>query len=413
VRTFGLSALAIGLCAALLVGCGGSQPPISAPGAMPESHTVASSYQVLYSFKGPPDGESPFANLIDVNGTLYSTTGYGGASADGTVYTITTDGAEQVLYSFGVLPDGSRPNGGLIDVNGMLYGTTVNGGIGYLRGRSYGTIFTITPSGSEKVLHAFRDEPDGRHPGPAVIDVGGTLYGTTPEGGHSKGDNRKGDGTVFSITPSGAEKVLHSFGHGNDGSRPAGSLIDVGGTLYGTTANGGGYGSGTVFTITTSGAERVLYSFKGMPDGANPYAGLVDVDGTLYGTTYSGGAYYGDSKVACGAGCGTVYSITTSGNEKVLHSFGHGTDGMMPARSLIEVKGKLYGTTGFGGTHGLDAGTVFSISTSGKEKVLHNFGPSPDGSRPDASLINVGGTLYGTTIDGGTHHDGTVFALTP
>ena len=83
-RTFGLSALAIGLCAALLVGCGGSQQPISPPGAMPESHTVASSYQVLYSFKGPPDGESPFANLIDVNGTLYSTTGYGGASADGT-----------------------------------------------------------------------------------------------------------------------------------------------------------------------------------------------------------------------------------------------------------------------------------------------------------------------------------------
>ena len=149
-----------------------------------------------------------------------------------------------------------------------------------------------------------------------------------------------------------------------------------------------------------------------MPDGENPYAGLVDIGGTLYGTTYSGGAYYGSRGVACGAGCGIVYSITTSGNEKVLHSFGKGTDGMEPIGSLIEVRGKLYGTTGIGGTHGAVGGTVFSISTSGTEKVLHDFAGGSDGSHPNASLINVAGMLYGTTAGGGTGH-GTLFALTP
>ncbi len=406
-------ALNMSVAAALLTGCGGSQPPIGAPGAMPQSDAMGpSSYEVLYSFRGLPDGSSPVASLIELNGTLYSTTWLGGASEHGTVFTITTGGAEKVLYSFGAPPDADYPRASLIDVGGTLYGTTENGGILYGRQRSYGTVFIITPSGSEKVLYNFRGKPDGRHPGAGMIDVGGTLYGTTSEGGHSKGDHRKGDGTVFSITPSGAEKVLNSFGRGTDGGRPEAPLIDAGGTLYGTTVGGGAYGHGTVFTITTGGAEKLLYSFRGAPDGGSPYAGLVDVDGTLYGTTGGGGAYYGNSSVACVGGCGTVYSITTSGNEKLLHSFGNGADGMYPSASLIDVKGTLYGTTSLGGTYGTGAGTVFSISTSGTEKVLHSFGSGSDGTQPDASLINVGGTLYGTTGGGGAYGYGTVFALT-
>jgi uncharacterized repeat protein (TIGR03803 family) len=231
---------------------------------MPQSDAMGpSSYEVLYSFRGLPDGSSPVASLIELNGTLYSTTWLGGASEHGTVFTITTGGAEKVLYSFGAPPDADYPRASLIDVGGTLYGTTENGGILYGRQRSYGTVFSITPSGTEKVLYNFRGKPDGRHPGAGMIDVGGTLYGTTSEGGHSKGDHRKGDGTVFCITPSGAEKVLHSFGRGTDGGRPEAPLIDAGGTLYGTTVGGGAYGHGTIFTITTGGAEKLLYSFRG------------------------------------------------------------------------------------------------------------------------------------------------------
>jgi hypothetical protein len=37
-----------------------------------------------------------------------------------------------------------------------------------------------------------------------------------------------------------------------------------------------------------------------------------------------------------------------------------------------------------------------SISTSGSEHVLHSFGNDPDGAYPASSLIDVKGTLYGT-----------------
>ena len=60
-----------------------------------------------------------------------------------------------------------------------------------------------------------------------------------------------GMGTVFSVTLSGQERVLYSFGQEPDGENPQGGLVNLHGVLYGTTGNGGGqpYGGGTVFSI--------------------------------------------------------------------------------------------------------------------------------------------------------------------
>ncbi len=43
----------------------------------------------------------------------------------------------------------------LLNVNGTLYGTTSYGGVmvGYY---SVGTVFSVTPSGTEKILHSFK-----------------------------------------------------------------------------------------------------------------------------------------------------------------------------------------------------------------------------------------------------------------
>ena len=415
-------ALTIGVTAALPAGCGGAQPPIVAPGAIPQSRALASrgdsaGYKVLHSFQGKPnDGAFPQASLIDAGGTLYGTTRLGGSDHAGAVFSITKRGKEQLLHSFTKRPDGSRPVASLLDMSDTLYGATYTGG--WL---ARGTVFTITASGAEQVIYRFPDRGRyGGHPAAGLINLGGTLYGTTKAGGINHG--RHGDdgrGTVFSVTPGGVENVLHRFTGSPDGEWPYASLIDVGGTLYGTTSAGGANGAGTVFSITASGAENVLYSFGTGTDGKDPRAALVDVGGVLYGTTYSGGTY---SK-------GTVFSITTSGTEKVLYSFGYGTDGSNPAASLLEMNGTLYGTTVAGGAYGL--GTVFSLSTSGAEQVMHNFGGGTDGAFPYAALINLNGTLYGTTDQGGaTTADparrrsgngctrgmtgcGTVFALTP
>jgi uncharacterized repeat protein (TIGR03803 family) len=412
-------ALSSCVAAALLAGCGGSQPPIGAPGAMPLSRAImstrtavrqhgsaSSSYHVLYSFGSSlSDGISPAASLIEVKGALYGTTsagGEGGPSCSGTcgtVFSITPAGSEHVLYSFQGGHDGSEPTASLLDVNGALYGTTKSGGgySDYCPG-GCGTVFSITTTGKERVLHIFgRGGSDGEYPEASLIDVGGTLYGTTEQGG------KYGGGTVFSISTTGKEHVLYSFNGKPNGLEPDTSLVDVNGTLYGTTSLGGNDNvHGTIFRITTTGTEHVLYSFRDSHDGSDPEAGLLDVNGTLYGTTAEGGK-----------GHGTLFSVTTSGAEHVLHNFTGRPDGDDPRADLIEVKGNLYGTTQDGGAYGSGySGTVFSSSTAGTVTVLHSFGGGSDGVRPTAGLLDVNRTLYGVTPYGGTYGYGTVFTLT-
>ncbi len=403
------SVLSICVAAAMLAGCGGSQPPIGAPGAMPRASAVtavraihhatpaSSYYQTLHSFGWDSDGYWPVASLINVNGTFYGTTAAGGGTefGGGTVFAITPTGTENVLHSFADISDGASPFGPLIDVKGTLYGTTSGGGT-----NKAGTVFSITPTGTEKVLYSFKGgTSDGEDPLAGLINVAGKLYGTTCYGGAS---NR---GTVFSISIAGKEHVLYSFGGAPDGAWPNAGLIDVKGMLYGTTWRGGTYGStygdGTVFSVSAGGKEQVLHSFGNGSDGYWPYASLIDVKGILYGTAYYGGAYGG----------GAVFTISTTGVEQVLHSFArrHGAGG--PYASLIYAKGALYGTTRFGGSNG--DGAVFRVEMAGVGHVLHSFGNSPDGANPYAGLVEAKGTLYGTTYFGGTHDEGTVFALTP
>jgi uncharacterized repeat protein (TIGR03803 family) len=311
---------------------------------------TAGSERVLHSFGSGSDGIYPTASLLDVNGTLYGTTYWGGTGYGlGTVFSISTTGTERVLHSFAGPPDdGMDAAASLIDVDGMLYGTTITGGT-----YGDGTVFTITTTGTEQVVYSFTNASGGHTPA-SLIDVKGNLYGTTPSGG--KYDSPSGgDGTVFRVTTSGTEEVLHSFGRGHDGTFPTANLIDVNGTLYGTTPYGGkngllNGGDGTVFSITTAGAEHVLFNFDGRTDGHNPVASLINVEGTLYGTTNSGGTF----------GRGTVFSVSTHGIEHVLHSFGRPPDGSRPDASLIDVDSTLYGTTYSGGAHG--RGTVFALT---------------------------------------------------
>jgi uncharacterized repeat protein (TIGR03803 family) len=425
--------------AAMLAGCGGSQPPIGAPGAMSQSSTnapahaiayriePANSYRVLHRFNDlglgthhrAYNGANPYGDLIDVNGTLYGTTEFGGGGfcvegGCGTVYSISTAGAHTVLSRFADgAGGGANPIAGLIVLNGTLYGTTFDSGTG--SGGTGGSVYSVTTTGTVKALHTFAGGSDGANPWAGLVAVKGLLYGTTTAGGGNTSECAflYGCGTVYSISTSGTYAMLYSFSF-EGGAVPWAGLINVNGTLYGSTEYGGDrscseYGCGVVFSITARGKERVLHSFTGGSDGGYPYAGLINVKGLLYGTTIGGGTY----------GKGTVYSITTIGTEKVLYSLAGGSDGARPYAGLIDVKGTLYGTTtegGGAGCGGNGCGTIYSISTAGTEAVLHSFGGSPDGASPYAGLIDVNGTLYGTTAGGGgprcgTSGCGTVFTL--
>lgn len=417
--------LALGICA----GTGGTAPYI-------EFNENTHSETVLYSFCSQPgctDGELPNGGLImDSNGNLYGTTFTGGAGGAvchggygcGTVFELNANGVETVLHSFtnnGL--DGMQPTGGLImGPNGNLYGTTEYGGTTYYFS---GTVFEISPSGTETVLYSFCSQigcTDGASPyGELLMDTKGNLYGTTLAGG------AYGHGTVFKLSPSGTVTVLYSFCSQTgcpDGSYPNGGLImDPNGNLYGTTYEGGlssscfgGYGCGIVFKLSPDGAYSILHTFANNgTDGANPEAGLImDKKGNLYGTTEAGGAY----GYECGSlGCGTVFKLSPDGTETILHSFGNGTDGFSPISGLVmDAKGNLYGATTVGGASG--GGIIFELSRSGTETVLHSFCSQQactDGEDPYLGrlIMDANGNLYGTTFRGGAYGDGTVFRVTP
>jgi uncharacterized repeat protein (TIGR03803 family) len=382
----------------------------------------AATETVVYSFQNDgADGVEPYAGLIEVKGQLYGTTSYGGTGTCnrgldgcGTVFSVDpATGAENVVYSFQDNgSDGAAPNA-VIEVGNYLYGTTIIGGK-----LDAGTVFEIDlTTDAETVLYSFYShDDDGIGPQGSLTEVRKILYGVTPGGGDYQ------LGTVFSFDPmTKTETVVHAFcGTGcGDGEIPDAALLDVKGMLYGTTQMGGAYYGGTVFAVDPSNrTESVIYSFcaqQNCPDGDWPQDTLVDVNGLLYGTTDLGGAYRE----------GTVFSLDPStGKEKVLYSFQGSEDGVQPVAGMIQVGDKLYGTTSGGGEgSGCEegCGTVFSFDMkTGREKVLHAFSDNgTDGAIPDASLVNVNGILYGTTVYGGTGTCtsgagcGTVFAIKP
>jgi uncharacterized repeat protein (TIGR03803 family) len=432
-RTSSRNALMVGAFA-LMTGCGGLQPPIGAPGAMTRAST-SYSYKVIFNFGSAPRrrsrGRHP-GGLLDVGGTFYGVTTGGGGHNDGTVFSLSPAGKDKVLYHFLGGSDAEHPAAALIDVGSTLYGTSTFGGGGCFNtyDAGCGTAFSVTMAGKEEVLHRFtggcRSCDDGANPYGSLLDVNGTLYGTTSGGGRGNSTSYYCCGTVYSIDSSGKYKVVYRFCSSTgcpDGSSPAAALIDVNGTLYGTTVGGGKYGIGTVFSISTSGKENVLYSFSGGSDGVWPESALVDVNGTLYGTAYAGGG--GSCDINGVHGCGIVYGISISGGEKVLYRFGGGSDGAYPIGGLTNVNGALYGTTPDGGggkcktaSSPGGCGTIYQVTTSGSETVLHSFRSGTDGARPSGVLVNVNGALYGTTRFGGDascRDDtcGTVFTLTP
>jgi uncharacterized repeat protein (TIGR03803 family) len=330
-----------------------------------------------------------------------------------------TSSSYTLLYSFRGGKDGANPAAALLDVGGTLYGSTVTGGDGHKDQGNFGdgTLFSISASGGEQVLYRFK-KPSGFTPESGLTRVDNYLFGTTSEGGQGSRCSL-GCGMVFKITTSGTLQALYYFNGSPDGAGPLGNLLTYRNRLYGVTYSGGQRSNGAIFEVGLTGRERVLYSFHGGRDGGTPYAGLLDHKGLFYGTTRQGG------KQSCSTsllGCGTIFTVDQSGVEDVVYRFQGGGDGAMPESDLTELHGRLYGTTFLGGgtlaCNG-GCGTVFEFDpTSHTERVIYSFRGGFDGMHPAASLTVMNGKLYGTTELGGyddcliINSCGTVFEVT-
>jgi uncharacterized repeat protein (TIGR03803 family) len=292
------------------------------------------SFSLLHIFSGGTDGGNPTSSLIQgTDGRLYGTTQNGGATGNGNVFAVKTDGTGYVtLYSFSAGNDGGNPYGGVIQgTDGRLYGTTAFDGV-----NNVGTVFAINP-----------------------------------------------DGTGFT--------TLYSFTAGNDGAFPSSNLIQgTDGRLYGTTSANGVNGFGTVFAIKLDGTNfATLGSFSGINDGAYPSGGLIQgADGRLYGITPG-------SATAANNSFGTVFAVNPDGTGfTTLYTFTNGNDGAQPFGGLIQgTDGRLYGTAAIGGTN--NNGTVFAVNPDGTNfTTLYSFTGGSDGAAPQSSLLQeTGGRL--------------------
>ena len=327
------------------------------------------------------------------DGNIYGTTTSGGTLGAGNIFRLTPSGTFTVIYNFtGSNGDGEGPQGGLaLGFDGNFYGTTYQGGTGHA-----GTIFKVTPSGAETVLYAFTNGNDGGFARtPPVQARDGNLYGIS------------GTGTtpaLYKLTPAGAFSIIAA-----SPSQSFSTLVAAtDGNLYGMTQYGGTFNRGTVFQVALSGKKpklKIIHSFDCTKEGCGPNGGLMQgSDGNLYGTATGGGS---------GSG-GTVFQVTTKGKVTTLYNFDaqNPVNGSLPYGGLVQGSdGLLYGAASTGGSTGL--GTFFRLTTKGTNfTVLHNF-DTPSGDTPlSTPLLHTNGTIYGMTSHGGSHAAyGTIYTI--
>lgn len=366
---------------------------------------LAGTHTVLYTFQGgATDGTFPLADLIEDGGIIYGTTYGGGGSTNcsnpecGTVFAFDlATSHESVLKVFNNGPRGGSPLGALLKVHNKLFGTNSTGGFYRPHPGGYGAVFSVNlKTGRTNRVFDFSGT-NGSQPEGGVINVGGTLYGTSG-GGSISGCC----GIIFAVDPAtGNERVIYSFPNGGSaGAAVQPGLLDFGGMLFGTTYYGGSNncagGCGVIFSVNpATGSETVVHDFE-PAEGYYPHGKLINVGGTFYGTTAEGG-----KGINCVASCGTVFALNpTTGAITAVYSVPNSIVGP----DLAELGGKLYGTTYFGGpagcpdSNGGGCGTIFEVNPkTGTVKTVYEFQGGNDGGFPAAGLVNVRGTLYGTT----------------
>lgn len=338
-------------------------------------------------------------------------------SADGSGYTTLALPSTIVTHAYG-LPN--LVTATVADQNGYYYGASYSGGAAsrglMFRFRSGETAAEILPP-----TQVDRPAKITQASGNMTVDAAGNVYvldrGSPTGAGLTDGAIKRLSADQSSFT------LVHQMASAT-GINAAVVIVGSDGWLYGVAAQGGDNGLGTVFRLRPSGADfQVLHHFtssQGQPaqyrvfiaEHGNPRnaAGLAESGAWLIGTTASQGPN----------GNGALYRIRKDGTGfQILHGFNDEDkqDGKIAAGALVAAPdGNIYGTTVEGGQHG--DGTLFRIVTTqmdganGGFESLHAFKVDVDGKQPMNLTLGHDGKLYGNT--GGawdTEYKGTVYAV--
>lgn len=171
-------------------------------------------------------------------------------------------------------------------------------------------------------------------------------------------------------------------------------MVLSGNTLYGTTQGDGDLSNSVVFKLNTDGTDYTILKAFSTPDpisGTNSdgyyvRCGLASATGALFGTAHWGGNF-GNGVVFALNPDGTSYTVlqhfsATTNNGSGLY---RNSDGASPLPSFILTGGTLYGTTEQGGSGG--SGTLFSLNIAPQIQV----GDASFGLRTNGFGFNVTG----------------------
>lgn len=230
--------------------------------------------------------------------------------------------------------------------------------------------------------------------------------------------------------------ILHTFGPG-EGKAPRGSLVEVGGRLYGLNGEGGpnatencasganwntiehlAHCPGALFSLALDGSDfRIEHAFTQLDgskrnlDGYHPYGSLaLGPDGRLYGVTQTGGSPDGGVAGQILPGYGVLFAFDPrTGGFTTLHHFfsvARALDGEYPMGVVtFDAAGNVYGTAKGGGAS--STGTVWRYAADG------TLTPSPLPGESYGGVALAGGLLHGTTWSGGTNGKGVYFTADP
>jgi uncharacterized repeat protein (TIGR03803 family) len=344
-------------------------------------------FGTLYSFKNNGlDPKTPSALIIDGSGNLYGASINGGSFDNGAVFKVSPKGALSLLYSFNGndSTDAASPINLLQDSAGNLYGDT------QYTARTYvGDLFKLTPgSDGSYAFTSLYFAPDS--PSQMVLNSAGDIFWLNC--GYDGGPTCDNDTSLNEISH-GQNSVLYFFA--STGFYASGNYVmDNNGNIYGTQAGDGGETSwGLIYKWSPVSGYSVLHTFNGT-DGSDPNALVQDSSGDFYGTASGGGT----------KGFGTVFKISPTGTFATLYNFCSKpscADGWYPLGSLtLDSKGNIFGVLNSG---------VFKLIPGGGERLIYNSGSVFMGP---GLVMDKAGSLYGTTLTGGTAGLGSVYKLT-
>jgi len=279
-------------------------------------------------------------------------------------------------------------------------------------GNSDFTVISLTASGTERWVYRYINP--GVREGAYAIAYGpdGNIYAC---GKIANNDSTYWDFTVASLTPSGTLRWIYYYNGTNDDEDCAYSLCcgaDSNIYVCGYVTNGSPtWEDFTVLSLTPSGAERWVHTYDGPGSGFEAANSIVyGLDGNVYvaGSSTNGSTYGNEFTIMSFTSSGTqrwLFRYPWTGNPDVAYAITYGAD------NNIYAAGEIFGGTGYSYDF-----TVISVDTAGAYRWIYRYtGPINDWDVAQAITYGSDGNIYaaGTSWNTGTGNDITAVSLTP